>query len=104
MLCSIPCVTAFDLVAHLWAAYCDCCNFADCTHPSSSPCSKRGAVRAGYRVVAVASDKHHDWITTKLGADQCVDYHAVDWLDQITKDAGNKRLAMAFDAIGAFLC
>ena len=54
--------------------------------------------------MAVASDKHHDWITTKLGADQCVDYHAVDWLDQITKDAGNKRLAMAFDAIGAFLC
>ena len=52
---------------------------------------------AGYRAVAVASEKHHAWLKDTLGADECWDYKAEGWVDDAA--AANPGMRYALDAI-----
>ena len=54
---------------------------------------------SGYRVVAVASQKHHAWLKDVVGASQVVDYTDKDWMQQVAADGANAGLKFAVDCI-----
>ena len=54
---------------------------------------------SGYRVVAVASKKHHAWLKDVVGASKVVDYTEKDWMQQVAADGANAGLNFAVDCI-----
>ena len=61
---------------------------------------KQSTRRAGYHVIAIASEKHHTWLTGTLGADSCVDYNDPQFIEQLAADAPTKQLAHVLDCAG----
>ena len=62
--------------------------------------SQQSARLAGYHVIAIASKKHHTWLTGSLGADSCVDYNDPQFIEQLAADPSTKQLAHVFDCAG----
>ena len=56
---------------------------------------------AGYRVVGIASRKHFDYLSSKLGVDQLFDYHDAAFIHELAADSRNKGLTLVFDCIGS---
>eukprot|EP00892_Ulva_mutabilis_P011848 jgi/Ulvmu1/9035/UM005_0127.1 len=52
---------------------------------------------AGYRMVAVASAKHHAWLKETCGADECWDYKEDGWVDAAA--SANPGMKYALDCI-----
>lgn len=54
---------------------------------------------SGYRVVAVASEKHHKWLKDTVGASQVVDYTDKAWMQKVAADSANAGMKYAIDCI-----
>ena len=61
---------------------------------------KHSTRRAGYHVIAIASKKHHTWLTGTLGAHSCVDYNDPQFIEQLAADPSTKQLAHVLDCAG----